>query len=173
PGEPDPQGPEPTSAAVSAALRNRIAEVGSEGSFYFDCPEPGKREPGIAKMVYNLLAKKRPVAIAIPVFYSTTDPLETNWDNPSTTNSGQVIDPIEPDWMPRDPDGPIHAPPGHAVCVIGFQPDHKESTGGWFIFRNSRGINWAGHIETENVEPAIVPALGYGAISATNVERYC
>jgi len=173
PGEPKPVGPEPTREADSAAAENRIVEVGSEGTFYFNCPDPKRREPGVAKMVYNLLAKKRPVAIAIPVFYSTRDSLETNWDNPSTTNSGQVVDPVEPDWTPRDPDSQMQFPPGHAVCVIGFQPDDGEPTGGWFIFRNSRGINWAAHIDTENQEPPIVPARGYGAISATYIERYC
>jgi hypothetical protein len=170
PDDPDPEGPRPTDSAVKAAAENRIAEL---GTFYFDRSEPHKDEPSPARMVYDLLADKRPVAITIPVFYSTADPLETNWDNPVTTNSGEVIDPVEGDWMRQDPADATHAPPGHAVCIVGFQPDAVEPTGGWFIFRNSRGINWAAHTDTDSKEPPIIPERGYGAISATYVERCC
>jgi hypothetical protein len=106
PDDPPVEGPRPTDAVIKAAAANRIAAAVSRiadadnSTFYFDCPDPGKREPGVARMVYDLLAKKRPVAIAIPVFYSTTERSETNWDNPVTTNSGEVIDPVEGDWTP-------------------------------------------------------------------------
>jgi hypothetical protein len=53
-----------------------------------------------------------------------------------------------------------------------FQPDASEPGGGWFIFRNSVGLNWASGI-SPSVEPPHVPARGYGAISATYVEGHC
>src|SRR5262249_22984837 len=87
------EGTAPDEAATRAAVESRIAA----NSFYIDFPEPDHRSPGVARMIYDQLQKKQPVAIAIPVFYSTADPLETNWDNPATTSSGEVFDPVEGD----------------------------------------------------------------------------
>jgi hypothetical protein len=162
--EPDLKGPKPEENLVTRRI--------SRDSYYEDWSNPNNHKP-VARTVYDALKQNGPVAIALPVFYSASDPLETNWDNPVTTNSGVVIDPIEGEWVPHDPARPEHSAPGHAVCVVGFQPDADELSGGWFIFRNSRGINWAGHRDGEGPEPPIVPARGYGAISATYVDRYC
>jgi len=164
-GEPI-EGAEPDSAATQAAAANRI----DEHSFYKDWPDPRERPPGgVARMVYDQLGKKRPVAIAIPVFYSTAASFDTNWDNPVTTSSGEVVDPTE-GWESNPDD---RAAPAHAVCIIGFQPDPSEATGGWFTFRNSRGMNWGANIGMGRGKPPIVPSRGYGAISATYIERYC
>jgi hypothetical protein len=160
------EGPEPDPAAEREAAESYFSK-----SAYQEFRDPDNRQGGAAQIVYDHLRQNRPAAIAIPVFYSTDDRLETNWDNPVTTNSGKVVDPAE-GWEARkdDPNGP---PPGHAVCVIGFQPDDREPTGGWFIFRNSRGMNWAAHLDPEKRNNPRVPARGYGAVSATYIERYC
>jgi hypothetical protein len=157
------EGPSPDEHATTEAAQNYI-----DNSFYFE-PDPDNRESGVARMIYKQLAEGWPVAIAIPVFYSSADRLETNWDNPTTTNSGQIVDPVD-GWSLRGPDSP--GAPGHAVCIVGFQPDPGEATGGWFIFRNSRGLNWAAHVASDDVKPR-VPARGYGAISATYLEQHC
>lgn len=62
---------------------------------------------------------------------------------------------------------------GHAVCILGFQPDPNEALGGWFIFRNSLGERWSTDPPIlGDVTPPIVPEAGYGAISARHIEEH-
>ena len=85
--------------------------------------------------------------------------------------SGIVDDPAA-GWDPlATGSAPGGSTPGHAVAVVGFEPSSSEPTGGWFIFRNSMGLNF-GRIRDGDAVPQ-VPADGFGAISATYVENYC
>ena len=59
---------------------------------------------------------------------------------------------------------------GHAVCVVGFVPDADETTGGYFIFRNSWGTGAFGR--RLPVRGSHAPERGYGQISATYVEKF-
>jgi hypothetical protein len=119
-----------------------------------------EQRPGTARRVYDHLAQGRPVAIAVPVYSQADGSSVTNWSSGIT--SGEVIDPYSNRVLAG----------GHAVCVVAFQPDPTESGGGWFIFRNSVGLNWASGNQPTG-DPPRVPAHGYGAISATYVEGFC
>jgi hypothetical protein len=62
---------------------------------------------------------------------------------------------------------------GHAVCIVGFQPDPDEALGGWFIFRNSLGQRWSKYAPVQgDVTLPVVPEQGFGALSATHLEQY-
>jgi hypothetical protein len=155
------EGREPSPEANKQAEKNRIAS----DSCYLDCQKATQRQ-GIAKKIYKLLAAGRPVAIALPEFPKSPGSTTTNWDNPTSWSSGIVADP---------PAGSVvHEPgtPGHAVCIVGFQQDPGRS-GGWFLFRNSLGGDWANSADLTRSNPPHVPAPGYGAISADHIERYC
>jgi hypothetical protein len=59
---------------------------------------------------------------------------------------------------------------GHAVCVVGFEPDPEEPMGGYFIARNSWGTLWASLAPSPGDSHS--PAAGYGEISASYVDAY-
>lgn len=144
----------PTQAADMAALKVADAIYGAP-------PFGQKRGLGIARKVYDLLHDHGHVAIAAPVFGALGD---DTYQNAITDQSGVVRD--------RNDE---NISSGHTVCVVGFQPApsvEAEPTGGWFIFRNSLGTSWATHPRTEGKAPR-VPHEGYGAVSATYVEKYC
>jgi hypothetical protein len=145
------EGPEPSDVAKAEGQANLV----THGRY-----RP-QQVPGIAREVYDLLGQGRPVAIAVPVYARTGGSSVTNWSSGIT--SGEVLDPY--------PDSYREFAGGHAVCVVAFQPDPAERGGGWFIFRNSVGLNWAYGLPGD--DPPQVPERGYGALSATYVEGYC
>jgi hypothetical protein len=132
---------------------------------YWDLPDPRRRPKGVARTVLDLLRQGRPVAVSLPVFRDPDlpDSAPNNWWQRAVRVTGVVADPLE-EWR--------IAKAGHAVCVLAFQHDPTEPQGGWFIFRNSVGGDWA-----EGAPPArgtlpFVPDRGYGALSASHVERF-
>jgi hypothetical protein len=149
---------------VLARARERRRELGRIA--YWDLGTLRTRWQGAARTVLELLKAGVPVAISIP---EHQEPLAgpdapSDWWQPLTVASGEVPDPA--------PDAP---PPrlGHAVCILGFQPDPNEALGGWFIFRNSLGERWSTDAPVlGDVTPPIVPAAGHGAISARHVEEH-
>jgi hypothetical protein len=84
----------------------------------------------------------------------------TNWSTTSALVYGKVINP------PRR----AITVGAHAVCVTGFVPDDTEPKGGYFIFRNSWGVDWS----SAAPDPANTysPEPGYGQVSATYVDQY-
>jgi hypothetical protein len=152
------EGDRPNAGAMDEAASYRVADI-----YYEDFPDPEKRPSGVARKVHHRLAMGCPVAIAVPIFAKTPTSAMTNWDNPDTERSGMVRDP-RPDWVPSGA--------GHAVCVTGFQRDRHEPAGGWFIFRNSLGLDWGEDAVSVTGIPRL-PHRGFGAISATYVEKYC
>jgi hypothetical protein len=145
----------PTLGANTKALELKATNV------IYRAPPFQSRPLGIARTIYDLLRDHGHVAIATPVFGVMGD---DTYQNSITDQSGVVRDPK---------DEAIRS--GHTVCVVGFQPApsaEAEATGGWFIFRNSLGTTWANDPRTDGNAPR-VPHDGYGAISATYVEKYC
>ncbi|MEM7254698.1 MAG: C1 family peptidase [Pseudomonadota bacterium] len=166
-------GPAPSPQAEAAAVKY------PEGC-YADYPSVDKRPTrGVARQVYDQLnTHQRPVAIALLMF--KTNGGQTNWtfDDPTMTqdpwDSGIVRGPGEPKAVNIVGETVYESLEalGHAVCVIGFQQDPEEATGGWFIFRNSWGMDFANRFQSMGAVPR-VPAAGFGAISATYVDNYC
>src|SRR5947209_653145 len=103
-----------------------------------------------------------PVAISLPVFVD----LITNEDNWSWTGAydyGHVIDPI-----PLS----VASEAGHAICVCEYMSFGSAPGGGWFIFKNSWGVNyWS---TGNNTPPVGHPRCqaGYGYLSAAYVDKY-
>lgn len=155
------EGTAPTSAAMTTAAQHRLVPALSWD--IVATPNPQFR---IAERLYEELAARRPVAIAVPQFMDPDGPPEmTNWWLPSVELTGVVQDP---------PAGWVQARGrGHAVCVVGFQRDDDEPTGGWFIIRNSVGTDWATGAPDHLGDRPLVPAPGYGALSATYVDGHC
>ncbi len=124
-----------------------------------------KRPPNVARVVLNLLKQGRPVAVSLPVFLPPGSPPGSpdNWWLKSVISSGQVSDPA-PGW--------VFAEAGHAVCIVGFRPaPSPDLGGGWFVFRNSMGENWATDAPDNKTPDPIVPGRGYGALSARYLDR--
>ena len=160
------EGPRPTEAAEAQASENRVPDIE-----YYDYSDPETRPPGLAQRVYQLLAAEhRPVAISFPVFNLIPGSSLTTLDNPQTDASGELLTP--PRGSAVSSGAAAANTPGHAACIIGFQPDREDAAGGWFIFRNSFGLGWADSIDPDRSTPSI-PARGYGAIPASYVEDYC
>lgn len=114
---------------------------------------------GNAQTVLSLLHQfQRPVAITLPVFYDPVTGQGNNWQTPTAFSYGIVS---------NNPPGALPLK-GHAVCVIGFVQDWTEPTGGYFIFRNSWGSDWATHAPSTY---SYSPAVGYGQVPATYVDR--
>ncbi|MBV9153447.1 MAG: hypothetical protein JO204_16900, partial [Alphaproteobacteria bacterium] len=162
-----PSGAPPEGSAPSRAARREAADNLIPDGDYWYFPDPSARSSGIARRVYDLLADGRPVAIALPEFSHSRGSSVTNWYNPTSWSSGIVADPPEGHLVSSS--GGLSVS-GHAVCVIGFEPD---PAGGWFLFRNSVGKDWAYLFGEPNAAVPDVPSSGYGAISARQVEAFC
>ncbi len=151
-------------ARVMQKAAPRAKRVGAIS--YWDLGLLRRRWPGAARMVLELLKAGRPVAISIPEYQ---DPLgakdgPTDWWRRIPVARGEVRDPVKGAPKPKV---------GHAVCILGFQPDPDEALGGWFIFRNSLGQRWSKYAPVQgDVTPPVVPEQGYGALSATHLEQH-
>lgn len=137
-------------------------------ALYIDRPDAASHTPGLAKRVHDELLQGRPVAAALPGFrdrLSLVGP--TGWDRESVLLTGQVRDPAE---------GDVAVPgSGHAVCILGFQASAQEAFGGYFVFRNSWGVEF-GRLASDPNRPRTpprVPMPGYGTISASHLEANC
>lgn len=160
--EPDP-GTAPGTGIFAEAVANRAAAV-----LYIDRPGAASHAPGLAKRVHDELLQGRPVAAALPGFrnrLSLTGP--TGWDQEIVLLTGQVRDPAEDD---------VAVPgSGHAVCILGFQASAQEAFGGYFVFRNSWGVEF-GRLASDPNRPRTpprVPMPGYGTLSASHLEANC
>lgn len=113
-----------------------------------------------AAAVRQQLQSGRPVAVGVPVFSDDPTVAGNNWTMPVAWAYGRVLNP---------PPTSV-ATGGHAVCVVGYEPDHHEPLGGWFVFRNSWGTIWAAQAPSPG--NSYSPAPGYGDLSATYVDTY-
>jgi len=115
---------------------------------------------GNAALVLRLLTSRRaPVAITLPVFADPVASSRDNWNTPVAQQYGVVINP---------PPTSV-AVGGHAVAIVGYVSDRAEPNGGYFIFRNSWGSDWARGAPSANRH---TPEPGYGQVSASYVEEY-
>lgn len=119
-----------------------------------------------AQRILDFLKLGLPVAIGVPLFQHPNG--HSNWVLPAALRSGVV-------QCPDD----AHAPPlegpradGHVVCITGFVPVPADPLGGWFVFRNSWGLDFASH-STTAAKNLTAGLRGFGLISATHVNNYC
>jgi hypothetical protein len=159
---PPPGTPPDASARAAAAARP------SPTALYLEHPPGPQRSVGLARRIHAELAARRPVAIALPGFRDRRQPAgDTSWDLRSVWFNGHVPDKRETDvTVPES---------GHAVCLVGFQPAAAEPAGGYFLFRNSWGVDFGrnGNDPDRPPGPPRIPAPGFGTISARHVEAAC
>lgn len=120
----------------------------------------------LSDLFVDLLAQGSPVAVGLPVFEHESG--ETNWTLTRALTSGVVP-------CPDDAGAPelrMLMDGGHVVCLTGFQPDPDEPRGGWFIFRNSWGADFGTSVYGPPRPGPRIPARGFGAMSATYVDKY-
>ncbi len=154
-----PHDTEPSDAAKQAAAPNRTDRL-----IHLELSPLRVQRPGnAARIAFDLLSQGLPVAIALPLFRDPKAGVgRDNWNILSAVKTGKVAD-KQIGWEQLEM--------GHAVCVLAFQPDPQEPAGGWFIFRNSVGDDWAKNPNLLTQGPR-VPARGWGALSATMVNEH-
>jgi hypothetical protein len=162
-----PDGTPPSRNAANAATRTRFAPA------LWARPDlEAADDPGAAYWAMEALRAGKAVAMTIPVQAMPTPFAGAdNWNTRLARLEGVVGDPREP-WDPTVDEVPVAD--GHAVCIIGFTPTTEVTGGGWFIVRNSWGLEWASNVPS--MQPFAVRALpgrGYGAVSAQYVDRFC
>jgi hypothetical protein len=141
----------PSKAAIKAARSNLHC-----AATYQVFSSPG----GGAAAVLAALGRRRPVAVSLPGF---TDPVAPNSGDNWTTASGWAFGRV------LNPPPTATVSDGHAVCVVGFEPDSSEPKGGYFVLRNSWDVAWGRQAPTPGYPS---PDPGYGDISATYVDFY-
>lgn len=116
---------------------------------------------GAAQVIVDRILAGRATAVSLPVYATSSAPNSvTNWDTDFSWEEGKVFHPIKGSFVDS----------GHAVCIVGIVPDSNEPSGGYFVFRNSWGPDWA----ELGGEPGVMsPARGYGYVSLTYVENLC
>jgi len=102
-----------------------------------------------------------PVAIGVPVFADPSNLTKDNWNVGGLMEYGRVAEPPPMSVVVG----------GHAVCIVGFEPDAREPAGqGWFIIRNSWGTGiWGSSLPDPRYH---APEPGYGQISWSYVDSY-
>ncbi|MBQ0959955.1 C1 family peptidase [Ideonella sp. 4Y11] len=118
----------------------------------------GVRRNATALGLYKQLLRG-PVAIGLPVYADPMDTQFNNWNVPGLYEWGIVAQPPLSSIVIG----------GHAVCVVGFEPDPDEPSGnGWFIIRNSWGADFGQQLPGPaggGAAAAFGPEPGYGQVS--------
>jgi hypothetical protein len=147
-------GAEPSSSAKSSAEEHKFE------AHVIEHPEGEGTIP--SEFIVRSLHDGYPVAISIPVQVLRSSFGVTNW----TTRLGRFH------GIVAEPEG--DCPDGHAVCIVGYLQDSQASGGGWFICRNSWGLEWAS--EAFSAQPFAIkdlPGRGYGVMSARYLDTLC
>lgn len=124
------------------------------------CDDVAHATHGKAGLVLQHL-KVGPVVVSLPVFREVKTGAN-NWHWFGATNYGHVLDPVCNSVLVGC----------HAVCLFCYIPSSAAKGGGWFVFKNSWGINdWS---NGGGSAPASDPQLqnGYGYFSAEFVDTY-
>jgi len=147
-------GPEPSAAARESAQRHKFTTK------LIERPEHCHMSP--AAHIVDHLREGHAVAIAIPVQVLPLSFGMTNW----TTALGRFH------GIVRDPTG--DCPDGHAVCILGYLRDRQAPGGGWFVFRNSWGLEWSSETgrSSQPFASRELPGRGYGALSVGYVNTH-
>lgn len=120
----------------------------------------------LAIRLHAHLEQGMPTVIGVPMF--AHDSGYTNWTLPQTMSSGIVYCPDDA----ANPNLKDSRKDGHVVCLTGFVPDTSEPLGGWFIFKNSWGLEFG--VNNGGFKKSKFPLRrGFGMLSATHVENYC
>ncbi|MGR3502262.1 hypothetical protein [Pseudaestuariivita sp.] len=145
-------------------------EVDKDGNIDPDqtFPAPnGSGEVTASDAIHALLSQGSAVAVGVPV-YQLPD-ARMNWTAPATMRFGFV--PYPGTDVVYDAALPVAS--GHAVCITGYVPVSGAPGGGYFVFRNSWGLDFrtTTAAPVEGVSASEVPP-GFGVMSAAAVDQY-
>ncbi len=143
----------PSQTALQDATGRRLTTV-SYG-------DPSPQNSGKALLLAQEL-QNGPVAVGLPVFRDSLSRV-SNWSWSGALDYGHVLDPTTFSFVTA----------GHAVCVCEYIPSTVAPGGGWFVFKNSWGVNtWSsgGAVAPPAGHPSWKP--GYGYLSAAYVDEY-
>lgn len=161
--------PAPDLVALGQVNRIRCLAYGTIGAPESLDPARVERiEPGhqTAQRIFEFLRAGLPVVVGVPLFEHASG--LSNWVLPEALRTGIV-------HCPEDAHAPQLDGPrtdGHVVCITGFEPDEAEPLGGWFVFRNSWGLEFAAQSGTARPGQNAMPR-GFGMLSATHLNSYC
>lgn len=145
-------GTAPSTQAIHDAANRKLNTVSYR--------DTSRMNSGKASMLAQEL-NKGPVAAALPVFVDLMTGAD-NWSWTGAWDYGHVIDPPQFSVVNG----------GHAICVCEYHPSTVAPGGGWFVFKNSWGIQqWS---DGSNSPPQGHPQwkAGYGYLSAAYVDEY-
>lgn len=131
-------------------------------------PKPGGTgQVSASDAAYLLLKGGSAVAVGLPVYFLPD--ARMNWTAPATARTGFVPYP----GTDHAYDAALVVASGHAVCITGYVPVADAPGGGYFIFRNSWGLDFRTTFRdpAPGVDGALVPS-GYGVLSAATVDKY-
>lgn len=161
----------PQQAVDDAASRNdppaefdhnitKRAEVGLHKAWRHELPASR-----ISAVFIDALKNKRPVIASFAILARE----DWIWTDDAAKSFGHVRYPHPQIAAMRRPVA------GHAVCLVGMQINEQGTTEnpGWFLFRNSYGVDLFAKEQYRDDLPPIALAPGYGTISAYDVDRYC
>ena len=115
----------------------------------------------VAQLIWRL---DIPISISMPI-YPDGDILP--WSFGVGADTGVIPEPLA-NWQ----ETPIDKLSGHSVCLVGAVEDETAPGGGWFIFRNSWGPDFAARrTEVKALKDILHP--GYGALSFAHVQQHC
>lgn len=147
-----PDAPSPSDVARQRAYERRV---------------PGAKAPKrrrARELVRLLQEQSGPIAVEFGVFALESNLDRTNWDTEHAVAYGVVGEvPPLPSNLPQWKRVSLHA-----VAVVGYVPSPRIPGGGAFIFRNSWGEDWGREFDRDE---RLVQAMGYGQISADQVDR--
>lgn len=154
-----PHGTAPSQEALEAMNPDEFGE----GVYGFH-PEADRPATSLTRTFHELLAQGRPVAAGFPMFGTSSG--RSNWHSVDALSTGEVLGPLDAGSGIQA--GTV-ADSGHVVCLVGYAPDPEAEGEGWFIFRNSWGVDFAqdGNPRFPDLPP------GYGTLSASYVDHYC
>lgn len=118
----------------------------------------------VVSVLHAALARKRPVAVTLPLFEVPGLDIFTGAE---ARYFGRV----------RYPDVQVtrslRVVAGHAICLVGYEPGGPDGHRGWFVFRNSYGTHGFAHEVDRETRMPRSPAPGFGLISADDIEDWC
>lgn len=160
----------PTPEAIDYG-RSKAASVGSCATGFrpkeaFKAPSGAELDANLNAYILEDLHNGKPVGVAFPIY---VDAYGTSYWDLAGERDGTLQFPG--DTGKRDSLG------GHAVCIVGYQPDTRtpeKTGGGYFIFRNSASRGFAPEPEIDASGNSVTGAGdGYGRVSLVDTQRHC
>lgn len=156
--------PAPGAMANAAPRKRKMVCNTWKSADASDGPDRWRTNPGnqsISEIFLERLEDGTPVVASFPIFDLSR---RGAWTNRTAEDRGRVSYRGQID---REPVA------GHTICIVGCTTKPDLDQGGMFLFRNSHGKRFASQNKGSTRIPAGSLGVGYGMISARDVDRFC